>query len=190
MAPVVLRYYHISNYQYFACFMEIKWAPNAFVRLTLPLMAGILTYLYWGETLPELLPFVGLLVVLFGVVQAWATRQREATATDAAGLLAVLAVYVAGAALTQQATESRAPDHLYRFGSGIEFYRGVVDDYTVVRPATYATTVRVSAVRVGGQWRPARGGIRVSVPREAAVTAPQYGDVWLVRGAPAPSKPP
>ncbi|GGG35296.1 ComEC/Rec2 family competence protein [Hymenobacter glacieicola] len=170
--------------------MEIKWAPNAFVRLTLPLMAGILTYLYWGENLPELLPLVGVLLVLFGVVHGWATCQKGPAATDAAGLLAVLTVYAAGAALTQQATESRAPDHLYRFGSRVEFYRGVVDDYTVVRPATYATTVRVSAVRVGGQWRPARGGIRVSVPREATVTAPQYGDVWLVRGAPAPSKPP
>jgi competence protein ComEC len=160
------------------------------VRLTLALMAGILTYLYLGEVLPPLAgPLVGLML-LFGGVQLWARRQRGAAATDAAGLLAVVAVYVAGAALTQQATESRATNHLYRFNSQIEFYRAVVDDYTVVRLATYATTVRVSAVRVAGKWQSAVGGIRVSVPRDSGVVAPLYGDVWLVRGAPTPSKPP
>ncbi|UYZ64844.1 ComEC/Rec2 family competence protein [Hymenobacter weizhouensis] len=170
--------------------MVIKWAPNAFIRLVLPLMGGILLHLYFGELLPPLLPWlVGAIAVFIGV-QLWAARQLTPGPTDAAGLLAVLALLVAGAALTQQATESRAPNHLYRFGSRIEFYRAVVDDYTVTRPATYATTVRVSAVRVAGRWVPAVGGIRVSVPRETGVTAPQYGDVWVVRGAPAPSKAP
>ena len=168
----------------------IQWASYAFVRLVLALMPGILTYLYFGESLPPLLvPLVGM-VVLFGIVQYWASRQRGAGATDAAGLLAVASVYLAGATLTQQATESRSTTHLYRFGDKIEFYRAVVDDYTVVRPATYATTVRVSAVRVGGKWQAAVGGIRVSIPRDSGVQAPLYGDVWLVRGAPAPSKAP
>ena len=168
----------------------IHWASYAFVRLTLALMAGILTYLYFGRTLPPLLwPLAGL-VGLFLMVQTWVGRRPGPSAADNAGLLALLAVYVAGAAFTQQATESRRPDHLYRFGDKIEFYRAVVDDYTVVRPATYATTVRVSAMRVGGVWRAAVGGIRVSVPRDSGVVAPQYGDVWLVRGAPAPSKAP
>ncbi|MBO0360633.1 ComEC family competence protein [Hymenobacter sp. BT186] len=168
----------------------ITWASYAFVRLTLALMAGILTYLYFGEMLPPLAGGVVGAVLLFGAAQWWAGRQRRPEATDLAGMLAVLAVYVAGAALTQQATESRAANHLYRFGGEIEFYRAVVDDYTVVRPATYATTVRVSAVRVAGQWQAAVGGIRVSIPRDAGVMAPVYGNVWLVRGAPAPSKAP
>ncbi|SNC66911.1 competence protein ComEC [Hymenobacter gelipurpurascens] len=168
----------------------IKWAPYAFVRLVLPLMAGILTYLYFGELLPPLLWALTGLVLLYITVQLWASRQPTSGPTNAVGLLAILTLYVAGAAFTQQATESRSSIHLYRFGSQIEFYRGVVDDYTVVRPATYATTVRVSAVRVEGKWRPAVGGIRVSIPRDSSVAAPQYGDVWLVRGAPSPSKPP
>jgi competence protein ComEC len=168
----------------------ITWASYAFVRLALALMAGILTYLYVGAALPSLLGWLVGVVVLFGAAQVWASRQRRPEATDWAGLLAILAVFVAGAALTQQATEARAGNHLYRFGNKIEFYRAVVDDYTVVRPATYATTVRVSAVRVGGKWQVAVGGIRVSIPRDSGVAAPLYGDVWLVRGTPAPSKAP
>ncbi|SDY30724.1 ComEC/Rec2 family competence protein [Hymenobacter psychrophilus] len=170
--------------------MQVKWAPNAFVRLVLPLMAGILTYLYYGPALPVLWPLLLGLGVVFAGMQWWAARQPQLGPTDAAGLLAVLVLYVAGLTLTQQATESRAADHLYHFGGEIEFYRAVVDDYTVRRPATYATTVRVSAVRVAGQWRPAVGGIRVSIPLTDSLPAPQYGDVWLVRGAPAPSKAP
>jgi competence protein ComEC len=168
----------------------IKWAPYAFVRLVLPLMAGILTYLYVGSELPPMLWAITGLAAFFVAVQLWAARQPTPGATDAAGLLAVLTLYVAGISLTQQATESRAANHLSRYGARVEFYRAVVDDYTVVRPATYATTVRVSAVRVGGKWQPAVGGIRVSIPRDSTVAAPQYGDVWLVRGAPTPSKPP
>ncbi|TGE08207.1 ComEC/Rec2 family competence protein [Hymenobacter fodinae] len=166
----------------------IKWAPYAFVRLVLPLMAGILTYLYFGSALPPMLWAVTGLAALFITVQLWAARQPQLGATDAAGLLAIITLYVAGISLTQQATESRAANHLNRFGNRVEFYRAVVDDYTVVRPATYATTVRVSAVRVGGKWQPAVGGIRVSIPRDSSVAAPQYGDVWLVRGAPSISK--
>lgn len=170
--------------------MQVKWAPNAFVRLVLPLMAGILTYLYYGAALPSVWPLLLALGLLFAGAQWWAARQPQLGPTDAAGLLAVLALYVAGLTLTQQATESRAANHLYRFGNEVEFYRAVVDDYTVRRPATYATTVRVSAVRVAGQWRAAVGGIRVSIPLTDSLPAPQYGDVWLVRGAPAPSKAP
>ncbi|RSK33840.1 ComEC/Rec2 family competence protein [Hymenobacter metallilatus] len=170
--------------------MVISWAPNAFIRLVLPLMAGILTYLYAGAVLPEVGWVVVILFLGFLAVQLWAARQATPGATDAAGLLAVLMLYVAGVALTQQATESRSANHLYRFGSRIEYYRAVVDEYPVVRPATYATTVRVQAVRVAGRWQPARGGVRVSIPREAGLAAPQYGDVWVVRGAPAPSKAP
>ncbi|WP_082016998.1 ComEC/Rec2 family competence protein [Hymenobacter sp. DG25B] len=168
----------------------ITRAPYAFVRLTLALAAGIITYLYLGTWLPPLLaPWLSL-VLLFGALQWWAARQPGRGATDAAGVLAILVVYVAGATLTQEATQSRRANHLYRFGAKIEFYRAIVDDYTVVRPATYATTVRVSAVRIKGKWQAAVGGIRVSIPRDSGVVTPQYGDVWLVRGAPAPSKPP
>ncbi|MDU0371334.1 ComEC/Rec2 family competence protein [Hymenobacter endophyticus] len=170
--------------------MEIKWASAAAVRLVLPLILGILLYLYAGQMLPDLRWWVAGLAALYLIGQLWAARQPTPGATDAAGLLAVLTLGVAGAALTQQATESRNANHLYQFGNRVEYYRAVVDDYTVVRPATYATTVRVSAVRVAGRWRPALGGIRVSIPREEGLTAPHYGDVWIVRGTPAPSKAP
>lgn len=168
----------------------IPWATYPAVRLVLSLIAGIITWFYLGPQLPELLPWLASAVALYLAAHVWAVRRNLPTLTDAVGILGLLVVALAGLAVAQHATESRQPDHLYQ-QPGIEFYRAVVDDGPVVRPNTFATTLRVSAVRVAGQWQPARGGIRVSIPRyEAEVAAPQYGEVWLVRGAPAPAKAP
>ncbi|GAA3955535.1 ComEC/Rec2 family competence protein [Hymenobacter algoricola] len=168
----------------------IHWAPVAFVRLFLALAAGILSYLYFGSSLPDLRWTLAASIGVFVGLQRWASRQPTPGPTDGVGLLALLCLYLAGLTLTQQATESRQPTHLSQLRGPVEFYRAVVDDYTVTRPSTFATTVRVSAVRIAGQWQPALGGIRVSVPRDPGVAMPQYGDVWLVRGEPAPSKGP
>ncbi|UYZ60925.1 ComEC/Rec2 family competence protein [Hymenobacter latericus] len=168
----------------------IPWATHPAVRLVLALVLGIVIWFYWGASLPDLLPWLAAGVVLYLGANGWATKAGTSGAHDAAGLLALGVLVLAGTTVAQQATESRRPEHLYHQGP-IEFYRAVVDDYTVVRPNTYATTLRVSAVRVAGQWRPALGGVRVSVPRyEAGVQEPRYGQVWLVRGAPAPAKAP
>ena len=168
----------------------ITWATFPFVRYTPALIVGIVAYLYFGAGWPELWPYAaGLAVAAVGLV-AWSVRRRAAVAADAAGTVALVAVILLGATLTQRATESRRADHLYRFADKVECYQAVVDDYTVVRAATFATTLRVQAVRVGGQWRLARGGVRVSLPRVAGVPQPRYGEVWLIRGHPDLSKPP
>jgi len=168
----------------------ITWAAFPFVRYTPALIGGIVGYLYLGAEWPELWPFAAALATGAGVAIWWGRRQASPAATDVAGVLALVSIVVLGATLTQRATESRRADHIYRFGDTIESYRAVVDDYTVVRPATYATTLRVQAVRVGGRWRRATGGVRVSLPRVAGIAQPQYGEVWLIRGRPDPSKAP
>jgi len=168
----------------------ITWATFPFVRYTPALILGIVAYLYFGEGWPELWPVAVALVGLAMLLLVGAARQRRPAATDAAGALALLVVVVLGAAITQRATESRQADHLFRFADKIECYQAIVDDYTVVRAATYATTLRVRALRVGGRWQRATGGVRVSLPRVAGVPQPGYGEVWLIRGHPDPSKGP
>ena len=168
----------------------ISWATFPFVRYTPALIIGIVAYLYLGAAWPELWPAT---VGLAGLSMAgilWSVRQRSPAAADAAGILSLLAIVVLGAALTQRATESRRADHLSRFADKVESYQAVVDEATVVRAATYATTLRVQAVRVAGRWRAATGGVRVSLPRVAGIAQPQYGEVWLIRGYPDLSKAP
>ncbi|WP_161599410.1 ComEC/Rec2 family competence protein [Hymenobacter nivis] len=168
----------------------ITWATFPFLRYTPALILGIVAYMVLGESWPPLWPGALGLAAASAALLAGAVRRPHPAATDAAGLLALLAVAVLGAALAQRATESRRPDHLAQLGAPVEMYRAVVDDYAVVRPATYATTLRVQAVRVAGRWRTATGGIRVSVPRAGGGAPPRYGEVWLVRGHPDASKGP
>lgn len=168
----------------------ITWATFPFVRYTPALIAGIVAYLYFGEAWPELWPSaVSLAILAIGLV-FWSVRHRSPAATDAAGTLTLLTIAVLGATLTQRAVESRRADHLFRFADKIECYQAVVNDYNVVRPATYATTLQVQTVRVAGRWRKATGSIRISLPRVAGIAQPRYGEVWLVRGHPDPSKSP
>ncbi|GAA4369009.1 ComEC/Rec2 family competence protein [Hymenobacter saemangeumensis] len=168
----------------------ITWANFPFVRYTPALILGIVGYLHLGESWPELWPFCAGGVGLAGLLTVWAQRQAAPVATDAAGLLCLLCVVLLGATLTQRAVEARRADHLFRFEGQVECYQSVVDDYTVVRAATYATTLRVQSVRVAGRWQRATGGVRISLPRVAGIAEPHYGEVWLVRGHPDPSKPP
>ena len=168
----------------------ITWATFPFVRYTPALIAGIVAYLYLGDQWPELWPYAAGAAAVAGLAIAWGVRQPTPAAPDAAGALALLAIAGLGAALTQRATESRRAEHLFRFADQVACYQAVVDDYTVVRAATFATTLRVQAVRVAGRWRQATGGVRVSLPRVAGVAQPRYGEVWLIRGRPDPSKPP
>jgi len=172
----------------------LSWSSAPFLRVALAFIVGVAGYLYLGQNWAgSAAPWAATLVLGYGLLWAWSQRRASPAATDAAGLLALVAVAALGFARTQAVTESRWPDHLGPLAPRIEFYRATVDEAPVVRASTFATTVRVQAVRVAGRWRQASGGIRISLPRHEtadSVPAPRYGDVWLVQGRPELSKGP
>ena len=169
----------------------ITWARFPFLRLTPALLAGVVAALALPDATPDLAPLALAAALLTTALGLYLARRRAApTAAAALAPALLLSVALLGAVRTQHATEARRPDHLGHFAETIEAYRAVVDDYTVVRPATYATTLRVSEVRRAGRWQPAVGGIRISLPRVAGIAAPSYGQVYVVRGHPDRSKAP
>jgi len=172
----------------------LTWSANPFLRVALAFIGGIAGYLYLGQAWPgNAAPWAAGLVLLYLLAWLWSQRRASPAATDAVGIVGLLAVAALGFARSQAVTESRWPDHLGPLAPRIEFYRATVDEAPVVRASTYATTVRVQAVRVAGRWQAATGGIRISLPRHetaAAVPAPRYGEVWLVQGTPELSKGP
>jgi competence protein ComEC len=172
----------------------LNWSSAPLLRVALAFIAGIAGYLYLGQNgAGSAVPWATGLVLAYGLLWFWSQRQPTPAATDAAGLLGLLAVAVLGFARIQGYTESRRADHLGHFAPRIEYYRAVVDEAPVVRANTFATTVRVQAVRVAGRWQAAMGGIRISLPRHETnteVPAPRYGEVWLVQGTPELSKGP
>ncbi|MGI4865985.1 MAG: ComEC/Rec2 family competence protein [Janthinobacterium lividum] len=172
----------------------LTWSSAPFLRVALAFIAGIAAYLYLGQNWAgSAAPWAAGLVLAYLLLWGWSQQRPNPATTDAAGLVALLAVAVVGFARIQDYTENRRADHLGRFAPRIEYYRAVVDEAPVVRANTFATTVRVQAVRVAGRWQAATGGIRVSLPRHEtniAVAAPRYGEVWLVQGTPELSKGP
>jgi competence protein ComEC len=172
----------------------LSWSSAPFLRVALAFIAGVAGYLYLGqEWAGSAAPWAVALVLAYGLGWAWSRRQPGPAATDVVGVLGLLAVAALGFARSQAATESRWPDHIGPLAARIEFYQATVDEAPVVRANTFATTVRVQAVRVAGRWRRASGGIRISLPRHEtadSVPAPRYGDVWLVQGRPELSKGP
>jgi competence protein ComEC len=172
----------------------LHWSTAPFIRLALAFIAGIAAYIYLGQAWQgSAAPWAAGLVATYLLLWLWSQRQRSPAATDLTGCIGLLAVAVLGFARTQDATESRRPDHLTHFAPRIEFYRATVDEAPVVRANTFATTLRVQAVRVGSRWQAATGGVRVSLPRHEttdSVAAPRYGEVWLVQGTPELSKGP
>jgi len=171
-----------------------NWSSAPLLRVALAFIAGIAAYLYLGQNWAgSVVLWAAGLVLAYVLLWLWSQRRPTPAATDAAGVLGLLAVAVLGFARVQGYTESRRADHLGRFAPRIEYYRAVVDEAPVVRANTFATTVRVQAVRVAGRWQAATGGIRISLPRHEtsiAVPAPRYGEVWLVKGRPELSKGP
>jgi competence protein ComEC len=172
----------------------LNWSSAPFLRVALAFILGIAAYLYLGqEWAGSAAPWAAGLVGIYLLLWHWSQRQSTPAATDVAGLVGLLAVAALGFARIQGYTENRRADHLGHFAPRIEYYRATVDEAPVVRANTFATTLRVQAVRVAGRWQAATGGVRVSLPRHetaAPVAAPSYGEVWLVQGTPEPSKGP
>ena len=172
----------------------LDWSPVPFLRIAAAFIAGIAAYLYLGQAWGgSAWPWALALLLVYGAAVYLAQRRRGTAATDVAGVLGLLAVAALGFARIQSITQSGWPDHLGGLVPRIECYRAVVDEPPVVRAKTFATTLRVQAVRVAGRWQAASGGVRVSLPRletGAMVAAPRYGEVWLVRGTPEASKGP
>ena len=172
----------------------LSWSSAPFLRVVLAFMGGVAGYLYLGqEWAGSVVPWAIGLVSTYLILWRWSQCQPNPTTTDAIGIVGLLAVATLGFARCQGATESRRPDHIGHLAPRIEYYRATVDEAAVVRANTFATTVRVQAVRVAGRWQVASGGIRISLPRHETadlVAAPRYGEVWLVQGTPELSKGP
>ena len=168
----------------------LNWSAAPSLRLSSALILGIVGYLYLGQAWGgSAAPWAVGAAGLFGLLWYYSQRQRSLDATQAAGLLGLLAVAALGFARVQAVTQSRWPDALGQLVPRIEYYRAVVDEAPVVRPATFATTLRVQAVRVAGRWQRATGGIRVSLPRHetaAPVLAPATATCGWCAAPPSP----
>ncbi|RYY11321.1 MAG: hypothetical protein EOO36_19170, partial [Cytophagaceae bacterium] len=112
----------------------LNWSSTPLLRLAGAFILGIVGYLYLGQEWGgSAVPWAVGAAGLFSLVWYYSQQQRSPDATQAAGLLGMLAVAVLGFARVQAVTESRWPDAIGRLVPRIEYYRAVVDEPPVVR---------------------------------------------------------
>jgi len=166
-----------------------RWTPYVFIRFTLFLIIGILTY----GALPHL-PVYGItallticLVIYLILWQIQRRRKRKLRLHAWFGLLALVITAAFGWLVTQYRTGINQPHHLTH-QSGYVYYTGKVVSEVQRRAKNYRMVLEVEKTVYPDGPRPASGKVLVYTTVEAA--CPAYGDQLLIYGVPQMLKPP
>jgi hypothetical protein len=91
----------------------LSWSSAPFLRVALAFILGTVGYLYLGQAWAgSAAPWAAGLVLAYLLGWGWSRRQASPAATDAVGIVGLLAVAALGFARSQAVTESRWPDHI------------------------------------------------------------------------------
>ena len=163
----------------------LQWAPYPFIRITLSLIAGILLHFISGNDFRYSAEVVAFFVAVYIAAFLFARKARTATATNAAGLAALLCFVSLGFWATHLHNATNNPQHLLHLPATPAYYTGVVEDYVAQKPGYQSTVLQVQQVQVNGQWQQAEGRVQLAVPHDPdRAYELAYGDVLLVKGPP------
>ncbi len=160
-----------------------------FVRYVAAFISGILlcTVLPDSSWLPVGLAVVGA-GLWFGILIGNARRVIKPVSIWS-GVGALLLLTSAGWFSTYSHTASNRPDNISHLTDLPDAYEAVVDNLPEERAKTYRVELSLRRGRVAGQFRPISGRVIVYLDK-TGLPVPQYGEVWLVSGAPRPIDPP
>jgi len=162
-----------------------KWAPYPYLRVVFFFAAGIFTYVRVEQLPAFVLLFFTVVLLAYLVCWGVARTKKSADWHNLAGLVAMLAFYLAGFIQTHLLTAKSQPDNLiYYQTEPIEYYVGVVNDYITHKPQTRTTTLALTQIKSNGTWQQVSGNVKLTLPNKAGASEVKYGTVLLVKGAP------
>lgn len=169
----------------------LSWVPYTMVRITLFMVAGILSAIYLPQLLSmnvSLIVFVSVAVAYFILFFFTETRVLKL----AGGVFGLIAIFLFGFIHLKQSTESVQPDHLLRF-QNIVAYQAVVRSAPEPKAKSWKLEVEVLRVKTD-QWHKASGKVLLYISRDTTQQVPWlYGDQLLINGSPrelsAPANP-
>jgi competence protein ComEC len=165
-----------------------RWIPYAFVRMVVFLSGGILLAIH----APDCIPSHVALAALAGGVTAYLLLFYWPGAVFRPawqGVLAMLTLFLVGYLQVGYKAESRRPDHLAQAGDTVFYYQCRVVSQPVPREQRWKATVAVDRA-YNGVWQSRSGKVLVYLQPDALPAMPGYGDVLLIKGAPATVPPP
>lgn len=170
----------------------MKGSP--FVRYVAALIAGVIAYVQLPNVIyiPVLALCLGLGLWAWGQSQ-WAKQiiKPIQVGQSIGGLLILMAL---GWAITYQHTAINRPDNIIHVRDTLRAYEGVIISQPEARAKTYRVELDIrrglwSVASAPKKWQPLSGRVIVYLDK-AAQKMPQYGEVWLVSGAPRLIDPP
>lgn len=161
----------------------IKWAQFPFVRITLVFMAGIgLGLMFPDLTYYAIFLFLAVLCAT-GCLFLMAKARKSGFLFSVTGLAGLICFGLAGLSLTFLRTAKNDPENLFHLQGKVTHYTGKINDFILEKPTIFQTTLKLSQVKVNGNWRPVTGNVQLSVRKEPGLEL-RYGQLLLVKGAP------
>ncbi|GAA4409628.1 ComEC/Rec2 family competence protein [Nibrella viscosa] len=160
-----------------------------FVRYAAALTGGILFYV-WQPDLAVLVVGLGVSgAVLFGWGWHRKLRQQPRPLTLWSGIGSLLMLFALGWGITSLHTPATRSSNLLNLTRPLEAYEAVVTSQPEERAKTYRVELALRRGLVDGHYQPLSGRV-IAYLAKAGIPLPQYGDVWLVAGAPRTIDPP
>ncbi|GAB3902132.1 ComEC/Rec2 family competence protein [Larkinella knui] len=163
----------------------LRWSAFPFVRYVLALMTGITAYLFFPDASRILIG--ALLISLSGLMAVFLVKPALSSVFKGIAGWGILICF--GWLITASHTARNNPIHMLRVQAPIRAYQAVVGSQAENRTKTFRLELDVRTVLTGRSWQPASGRLIIYLDKTVA-KKPQYGDVWLVRGAPRTIDPP
>lgn len=171
----------------------MKWLPYPMIRLSIFLMGGVLTGIYFSNLVSFNLA-AGLLVfciVAFFLLKLSSTGNRFPILL---GVLGLSSVFLFGLVRVFLFNESNSENHLSRIEGEIVAYEATVNSVPERKAKSWRVEVEVAAVKtdiVARDWQSVTGKLLLYISKQGFVPDNlHYGDKILVKGNPQELNPP
>jgi competence protein ComEC len=162
----------------------IRWIPYAFIRIVLFFIGGIVLSVYLPETIPLRVAEMLLLFLLGIYLFLFFFRNYTQKLFWNPGIVGLFAVFFAGYTHLLNQTQSNDPDHFIHQEKSVQYYKVVINRFSEEKERSWKTEGRMLHI-LTDQWHPAEGKIVLYFSKNDFKVPFRYGDVLLIKGAPA-----
>jgi competence protein ComEC len=166
-----------------------RWIPYTFVRVTIFLVAGIIVGIYFPDLLSRQLLTLLLAVFTATYITVFFLRRYEPAKILNPGVLGLTSIFLLGWVHVMSSTESSDTDHVLNYKKPIQYYTATISRFSEEKGKSWKVEATISNV-FSDRWDRNRGKVILYFSKQDFAVAPNYGDVFLIKGQPRVVEPP
>ncbi|HRI27451.1 MAG TPA: ComEC/Rec2 family competence protein [Chitinophagales bacterium] len=159
----------------------INWEEVPFLRLLLPLLAGIGLAIWLPQQINLLLVAALLLWLLMAALHNWKKWRQQYRSQWIFGFMLSVLLMLLGYILVQQNRQINHPNHFSRFLTDSSFVLLQVNEPPIAKPKSLKATVRVLQVHNGTEVVHTVGNALVYFEKDTVFNQLKYGNVLLAK---------